>query len=67
MPAHFALHVGFTDAKFQVFSADADNIEQELWGKYGMDIKVMHMHHFDFIAEEKANLLIQYILNWLHE
>jgi pimeloyl-ACP methyl ester carboxylesterase len=66
MPPHFVLHVGFTDSNYKTLGSAAMTTENELWGKYGMDVTCMPMNHFDLVDSSRAMALSRLISVWLY-
>ena len=64
-PPHFVLHIGFTDGNYKMLGSRALPAQQEIWGKYGMDVKCMPMNHFDMIDAQRAEALAELIKGWL--
>lgn len=60
----FVLHVGFTDCNYKKYEADAMRTEQEVWGKFGIDVRCLPMNHFDLIEPAQARVINKLIADW---
>lgn len=66
MPAHSALHIGFTNSGYQILNAEDEKALLASWGKLNVDAKFIPMNHFDFIDKKYAAEVNQLIGGWLY-
>ncbi len=66
LPAHSALHIGFTNSSYQLIDDEDKKAAKELWGKSNVDTKFLPMNHFDLIDDKHAANINQSIITWLH-
>lgn len=65
MRDHTVLHMGFTNAQYQVLDAKHENKLKNFWGQYNFDTQFLPMSHFDLIEPSHARLVVQKISDWL--
>lgn len=66
MPAHSALHIGFTNPGYQILSDEDKKVLLLLWEKFNVDVKFLPMNHFDLIDDKYAASINQLIAAWIN-
>jgi pimeloyl-ACP methyl ester carboxylesterase len=65
LPAHSALHIGFTNSRYEKLNIEDKKTLEVFWNKYHVDVKTFLINHFDLIDVKEAAAINQCIVEWL--